>query len=215
MTTCSLVLLLFPLAADAQYFLGVGGGPYWVETGSPHVTDMRAYEIGARLISRSDDALGYAAHIDLQQRRFHARGYPTDPSLYRYHDLQMMLQMLAVGCDARIPLATAKTIFLDIGPEFCIQLSEDKDGMAYTRDYNFHDTITYHHDTRTLFEIRDIRLRAGFSGDVHVSESLLANFGLHGSIGSGPWSFVASGLSLGLQLSGSLLFDVRGKGSRK
>ena len=207
----SLVMLLIPRKAAAQYFVGVGGGPYWIETGNEHVSDMRAYDLGACLIAKGDDALGYAAHIDLQQRRFHASGYKVIDRSDRFLDLQMTIKLLAIGCDARVALGPSKTAFFDIGPEFCIQFSEEQDGIAYTRDYAVNDTITYHHATRALFEMRDIRFRTGFSGDIHLSQSLLANFGLHGSIGSGAWAPVSPGVSLGLQFSCKLLFNVHRK----
>jgi len=111
-------------------------------------------------------------------------------------------------------LGPGRTAFFDVGPEFCILLSEDKDGVAYT-DYVVSDTITYHHATRTCFELRDVRFRTGFSGDVRVAESLLASFGLHGSIGGGTWTPVSTSISLGLQFSASLLFDLQGKKKRK
>ena len=210
----ALMLLFVPQNVEAQYFLGVNAGPYWVATDGKRVTDLHAYGIGACLIARGPDPIGYAAHIGLQHRRFHANGYGVSSGSDRYLDLEMVLEMLAIGCEGRVALGPGKTAFFDVGPEFCILFSEEKDGIAYTRDYAVNDTITYHHATRTLFEMQDIRFRTGFSGDVRLSESLLGNFGLHGSIGGGTWSPVTSGILLGLQFSAGLLFNVQGKKRR-
>lgn len=207
----SLVMLLVPWKTAAQHFVGVGGGPYWIGSGNKNVSDIRAYDLGACLITRGDDALAYAAHINFQQRRFHASGYKVIDRSDRYLDLQMVIRMLAIGCDARVPLGPNKAAFFDIGPEFCIQFFEEQDGIAYTQDHAVNDTITYDHAARTLFEMRDIRLRTGFSGDVRLSPRLMANFGVHGSIGSGAWVPVSPGISLGLQFSCNVLFNVHRK----
>lgn len=205
--TC-VALLLSPRKATAQYFVGVGGGAYWIATDQEYVSDMRAYDLGACMLAKGDDALGYAAHINFQQRRFHASGYKVIDRSDRFLDLEMVIHMLAIGCDARVALGPSKSAFFDIGPEFCIQFSEEQDGIAYTRDYAVNDTITYDQATRTLFEMRDIRFRTGFSGDVRLSPRLLANFGLHGSIGAGAWAPVSPGVSLGLQFTCNVLFNV-------
>lgn len=202
------LLVLGPRNACAQYFLGLGGGPYWIAAGKRYVSDMHAYDLGACLVVRTPEALGYAAHIGLQQRRFHTNGYSNViKGADRYLDLDMRLNMLALGCSARFPLGPGRSVFYDVGPEFCIELSEEKNGLAYTRDYAVNDTITYDHATRTLFELRDIRLRTGFSGDVGLSERLLLNIGLHGSIGGGAWAPAGGFISVGVQFSCGLLFD--------
>jgi hypothetical protein len=208
----SLVFLLAPRKADAQYFLGVGGGPYWIATDKEYVSAISAYDLGACLMAKGDDALAYAAHLRFQQRRFLASGYQVIDRSDRFLDLRMVIHMLAIGCDARVALGPSKMAFFDIGPEFCILFSEDKDGIAYTRDYVVNDTITYDHATRTLFEMRDIRFRTGFSSDINLSDHLLVNLGLHGSIGGGAWAPVSPGVSFGLQFSCNVLFNVHRKG---
>ena len=205
------VYLLAPPQAGAQYFFGLGGGPHWIATGNDVVSDLHAYDLGVCMVSRSDDALAYAAHINFQERRFHAGGYKVIDRSDRYLDLQMVIRMLAIGCDARVPLGPNKATFFDIGPEFCIQFFEEQDGIAYTQDYAVNDTITYDHAARTLFEMRDIRLGTGVSGDVRLSPGLMANFGVHGSIGGGAWAPVSPGVSLGLRISCALLFNLRGQ----
>ncbi len=207
--------VFIPVDIRAQYFVGVHGGPLWLDAAGYRVTNANAFDLGACLIQRTDEPIGYAAHIDWQRRQFRSQGYEAMTGSDRYFDLDMRVDMLAIGCDARIALNERRTVYFDLGPEFGIQFSEDKDGIAYTQVYAFNDTITYHHASRSLFALHDVRFRAGLSGDVPLSQNVVVTFGLHGSIGGGNWVPGGPIVSLGLQASAGVLFAIPFRMKRK
>ena len=201
--------------SQAQYFAGIGGSQYFLAATGLRVTDASAFDVGACLLQRTDEPLGYAAHIVWQRRRFHSQGYEVMTGSDRYFEFDMRVDMLVIGCDARIALNEDRKVFFDVGPDFCFQFSEDKDGIAFTQIYAVNDTITYHHVRRSFFALHDVRFRTGLSGDVPLSQNSIATFGMHLSIGGGGWTPGGPIISWGLQASAGLLFALPDRRKRK
>lgn len=202
-------------AARPQYFLGVQGGPLWRMGNKHQLIDLRAFQVGALLIQRDAEPVTYTAHLLWERDRFGCQGYQIIDRTDLYYDLNMRVDLLDIGCAARVALGASRSLFFEMGPAFGMQFAEVKDGRAYDRDYARTDTVMYAHAARSLFELRDVHLRTGFSGDIVLSSDVILHLALDGKIGSMGWTPGGSMLFIGAEASTALVFALPTKGKHR